>query len=136
MRIIKLSTDEFETPEAFDHYIRTRLPARTPPGLFVCGLQLGKNGLEVGERLVFTLQAQVIYIARAASGVMDNIGPNRDQYPRCFIVDLQAARRVDVSLAEFIQRLRAAGVEARIGGRGWNTFPDSTHTENVVTSLV
>ena len=135
MRIIKLSTDIFEDVDSFDDFILNDLPHRTPPGLFLMGKQIGKDGLDIGERLIFSLDQRVIYIAKAASPVTDNRYDEVDDYERCFQVDLEAAQPVDLSLNEFSKRMNDAGLEVRTGGRGWNRFPDSGISDSIIDSL-
>lgn len=136
MRIVKLSVDEFADEAAFTDYLRNTIPTRPLPGLFLCGHQIAKDALDVGERLVFTLKARVIYVAKAGSNLLDNVYLQPNDYACCFQIDLKSIQSANCSLAELEQRLCRAGVEANLIGRGWNRIEDSEATERGVRSLV
>ena len=71
MRIIKLSKEQFPTLNDARRFFRQELKGRNPPGKFrvTPGRIARKNGLQPAEPLVFTYDAQIIFAARAKSGL-------------------------------------------------------------------
>ena len=87
MRIIKLSTEEFETFEDVVHFFEEDLPQRKPPGKFLLPPGwIAEDGLQCGETLLFTHLATVCYSARAGSVRLENTDEYGDDYPYYFKV--------------------------------------------------
>src|SRR5262245_37083906 len=106
MRIIKLSTDEFETFEKVETFF-TQLSSRTPIGKFrITKGRIAKDGLQIGEKLLFSYRTRVCYFAEAASGVFKNLDEYSEEYPHFFQVNVATLRPASISLYEVEKTLR------------------------------
>src|SRR5262245_41809561 len=119
MRVAKFSDTEFADVVALDAFF-AGLPNRNPPGLVLIPAgQIRADGLAAGEWVLFTYQARLRYVARAASGRQDNTFESRQGFPHCFVVDPASIRAVDLPIGEVERRFREAGVDRSLGGQGW-----------------
>lgn len=137
MRIIKVSTQEFETEDEVISFFEEDLPNRTPRGQFrIPAGWIAEDRLEVGEPLLFSFEGEVLYSARAGSRRRKNSDEYRDEYPFYFRVDMDTLRPVQVSLEKLEKQLRATGRKKSIvHSRGWPTMPDSPSRERLWLSL-
>ena len=127
MRIIKLSSQEFETVddvvEFFEEELLRRIPTgkfRFPPGW------IAEDKLSVGEPILFSYQTTVMYSARAASRRLVNNDEYSNQYPFYFQVDMETVRPVDVSLRALEEQLHHIGkIRTIVQSQGWPTIEDS-----------
>jgi hypothetical protein len=137
MRIIKLSSEEFETVGKVISYFEEDLPMRTPSGQFrIPRGWIAEDGLTVGEPLFFSYQGEVLYSAKAGTGRQNNRDEYSDEYPFYFLVDMKTVRRIAISLEELEERLRATGrTKAIVKSQGWPTLPDSPSRDELWSSL-
>ena len=137
MRIIKMSVDVFETLDVLIQFFQEDLPAHDPPGKFrIPKGRIAEDCLAEREPLLFSYESSVVYTARAASGRCKNRDECSDEYPFYFLVDMETVRRVDVTLVEVEDRLRATGVRKHIvHSQGWPTIPDSPERTGLWLSL-
>jgi hypothetical protein len=96
------------------------LPAREPPGLFFFRRQIGGDALEPGETLLFCYRGSIRYVAKAETGRMDSPSTKRDDYPHCFVINLQSVRATDLPLAVVERQLQEkAALTKSMQGRAW-----------------
>lgn len=128
MRIIKLSSSDpdMSSIEAVHEYFNEKLANRKPQGQFL--LTKGKikpDGLFVGEFVVFTYKAQLVYIVAVNQEVTPNTGSDKKDYPSYFCIDLTTLIPCTGSLKEFNRQLVANKVTNKnFGGQGWVQVPD------------
>ncbi len=133
MRIAKLSRKEFTDENALEAFFEG-LPNRNPPGLFLVKKQIRSDGLAENETILFTYAGRLRYVARAATGRLDNTFEPRPDFPYCFVINPTSIRRTDLAVDELQQRFDAAGIGQRLGGRGW-TVIDNDAAERIVEVL-
>lgn len=81
MRIIKLSTDEFPTVENLLQYFFAELPSRNPKGQFlVTPDRIALDAFNLGERLVFTHKAKVVFSAISKTSLIPYDGKEKIKY--------------------------------------------------------
>jgi hypothetical protein len=139
MRIVKLSKTEagLGTLDGVRRFFLEEMPGRTPPGKFLVSPgRIAKDGLEPGEPLVFTYQARVVFTARAASGLVPN-NDEESEKPTYFVVNLSTLRAADEDFHNVERRYnQAAGASVNlVETQGWNSLPDSAHTDEIWTWL-
>ena len=141
MRFIKLSTNPptgFATLDDVRRFFLADIRQSNPPGKFrVTPGRITQGGLEPGEALVFTYQTRVVFTARAGSGLVPNEDEQRQTYPKYFVVDLATLREADKELQDLERQYNEAtgtGLNLAVS-QGWNTVPDSVHTEEVWARL-
>ncbi|HYV37563.1 MAG TPA: HNH endonuclease [Gemmataceae bacterium] len=140
MRIVKLTNAEarFTTLDGVRRFFLEEMPSRTPPGKFrVTPGRIAKDGLEPGEPIVFTFQARVVFTARAASGLLSNDDEESEKYPTCFLVDLSTLCEANEDFHDVERRYNQAASASVIlvESQGWNSLPDSVHTDAIWTWL-
>ena len=141
MRIVKLSTNPptgFATLDDVRQFFLTDIGQRTPPGRFdVTPGRIAPEKLDLGEALVFTYQARVVFTARAGSGLIQNEDERRQTYPWYFAVDLATLHEADEDFhAVERQYSEAMGADYNLAdNQGWNWLPDSVHTESLWARL-
>jgi hypothetical protein len=97
---------------------------------------ISKDGLALGETLLFSYRGRLRFVAKAASGRLEGTATPHEDYPCCFLVDLGSLRPADVKLPEVEEQLRAeAGLRTSLRGRGWTRIPDSNRAEQVINGL-
>jgi hypothetical protein len=136
MRVVKLSSEEFQSPNNVRRFFVQELSRRTPPGKFrvTPGRIARKDGLRRGEFLLFTHKAQIVFTACANSGLVDNLNDTddmREKYPCYFIVDLGTLQEAEVRLDEFENWYRnlSGKHDKLVRSQGWNRLDDSVHTD-------
>jgi hypothetical protein len=142
MRIVKLSTKEFDDEKDVHLFFKETLPSRATGkvgGKFrIPSRQIAEDGLHADEPLVFSYQAALLYSARAGSGRRTNHDEESEHYPFYFDVNVESIRPVkeSITLRELQERLnRVTGAKRTIAGRGWNSIPDSKATDELWASL-
>jgi hypothetical protein len=139
MRIIKLSQKDKDFPDRnrVDFYFQSKLPNRNPPGRFLLTQgRVAKEGIEIGEPLVFSYKTEITYIALAASGRIDNSDDDVDKYPYYFVVDMESLAPAKGTLSDIESLLSKAGIEKNIvRAQGWPRIQDSPLTENIWNNL-
>jgi Predicted restriction endonuclease len=136
MRLVKLSTIEFEDENVLQRYFSEELHNREPKGLFVFGRQIAANGIEPGETILFSYRSKLRYVGKAKTGRTDNSHPDYPEYSHCFVIKLPV-REANVSLEEVERKLRAeASLQKSLAGQGWTKIPDSERAEKVIEDLL
>ena len=136
MRIVKLAKTEekrFATREGVRRFFLNEIGRRKLRGKFyVTPGRIAPDGLRPGEQLVFTYQARVVFSARAESRLLPNDDAEQEhqKYPNYFVVDLATLREADEDVHDIEREYNIP-----LGGRGWNTLPDSPTTEAVWARL-
>jgi hypothetical protein len=136
MRVVKLSEDVFADEAAVEDFFANVLPQRKPPGLFHCGAQIAKDGLNVAERLLFTYRGHLRFVGRAATGRLPNTFGLQNEYPYCFIVDPHSIQPAIASFGHIEQALAAVGATVSLAGQGWTRVPDSQAAEHAIAALI
>ncbi len=138
MRIVKLSTMEFDTLNDVRRFFIDDLRCGELPGKFrVTAGRIAQDGLAPGEPLLFTHRMRIVFTARAASGLVPNDDAQKQRYPNYFLVDLTTVREVNEDIHEVERQynnLSGAGV-LLVASQAWNRLPDSAHTAEVWTRL-
>jgi hypothetical protein len=118
MRIVKLSSEyEFANVDEVDDYFEN-IGSRNPPGQFrITEGRIAADGLEIGERLIFSYQAAVYYIAQAASGRKNNSDELHVDYPYFFLINLDTLHRIEPISFDEIRQLLGQLHWGR--GQGW-----------------
>jgi hypothetical protein len=78
MRLIKLSKDDkdFVSEESLKYYFHVKLFTRTPSGFFVFPKRhIAANALDPDERILFSYQGNLRYVAKTKTGVEKNTHP-------------------------------------------------------------
>lgn len=117
-------------------FFREQIKERNPPGKFnVTKGSIAPGGLRLGEPLIFSYQAQAVFLGRAGSGLIKD--DQADVSPSFFVVDVDSLREVDEGMDEIERRYNAAtGTTTNITkSQGWNHLPDSAHTEALWSEL-
>ncbi|MDM8524774.1 hypothetical protein QUF80_15505 [Desulfococcaceae bacterium HSG8] len=140
MRIIKLSKEEFPSLNKVKEFFYEYLPSTTPVGKFMLTKRrIAKKGLEQGEKILFSYDSTIRYIAQTASTVLRNEDEKyREKYPSFFLVDLDTLHQAEFSLYEFEKKLHEKTSETKsiVRSQGWPTIPDSQFTEEFWDSLL
>jgi len=138
MRLVKLSTAEFNDIDEVDEFFDEDLPQREPPGkfLFPAGW-IAADGLDESELLLFSFLGQVVRIARAGSGRLQNTDSDQDRYPHYFVVDMTSVRKVDFSVIDLEEAMRnECGVTKSIAvSHGWVLLPNTEAAERIIQRL-
>jgi hypothetical protein len=138
MRLVKLSTAEFDDMDRVDEFFEGDLPQRRPPGQFlITPGWIAEDALDECEVLLFSFLGRVVWVARAGSGRLQNTGRNRGRYPNYFIVDLRTAQKVDFSVSDLEDAMhRRCGVTKSIAvSRGWVRLPNTVAATRLVQTL-
>lgn len=137
MRIIKLSTEEFETIKDVVTYFEEHLPSTNPPERFrITERRITEDGLEIGEPLLFSYQTTVLFTAEAASGRLDNNDEKSDTYPFLFLVNMATLRPSEISLYDIEEQLHQTGErKSLVQSQGRPIIPDSPFSENLWQTL-
>jgi len=136
MRFVKLGKEEFQTLDDVRRVFRQDLPARDPPGKFRVKPRHSHDKLAVGEPLVFTYQARVVFTARAGSTLLPNEDDEREKHPGYFVVNLATLREADEDLHDVERQYNeAAGTDVGLVGQNWNRLRDSVHAEELWARL-
>jgi hypothetical protein len=143
MRIVKLSTQEFDDEKDvgsfFNETLRSRATGKAGGKFRIPSGWIAEDGLYVDEPLVFSHQAVLLYSARAGTGRRTNHDEESEHYPFYFDVNVESIRPVKerITLLELQERLeRVTGIKRNIAARqGWNSIPDSTATDELWDSL-
>lgn len=140
MRVIKLNTTkEFPALEDLERYFDNDLPSRNPPGKFrLTKGRIAEDGLQPGERVIFSYKCCVCFVAYAASGRMENTDEYQNDYPYFFIIDLDHVRQTNFSLQKLEDRLLHKSNEKKyiVRTQGWPRISDTKITESIVESLI
>ncbi|HAM52380.1 MAG TPA: hypothetical protein DCP92_17420 [Nitrospiraceae bacterium] len=141
MRIIKLSPEDIDFPDrnSVDVYFRQTLPNRNLAGQFLLTKgRIAENGIDQGELLIFSYKTEVVYLARANSNRIPNMGPQRTIYPFYFLVDLPTVTQGKGTLYEVEEALEEAlhGVTNIVKTQGWPRFADSQALEEVWNQFI
>ncbi len=135
MRIIKLSPKDIDFPDrssVYD-YFRIKSPSRSPVGQFLLTRsRIAEEGISVGEPIIFSYEAEITHIAKAASGRLLNAGGDRETYPFYFIVDMSTDFLAKGSLADLENALSAIGINKNIiRTQGWPRILDSLEADKI-----
>jgi hypothetical protein len=138
MRVVKMIAipGVFDDEAAVDNFFTNVLPNRVPPGLFHINHEIAADGLEPGERLLFTYRGRLRFVGLSATGRQANTFGLQDTYPNCFIVEPASIQPADATLDEVEAALADQGVVVHLASRGWNQTPDSQAVEDAVSVLV
>ncbi len=119
MRVIKLSNqDEMSRTEKDMHEFLTKIIyERNPKGKFYTGTRgkIAKNSLAIGELLILTYEAKIVYFAHVASGVEEE---RSGKYlgKKYFCIDMDTCKRCnDKGIKELGDRIGEKFI-----GRPWN----------------
>ena len=139
MRVIKLNiAKEFPTFEKLKHYFEYDLPSRNPPGKFLLPKGwIAEDGLQPGERILFSYRCYIRFVAYSVSGRMKNYNQDQIRYPYFFVINLPA-RRVNFSLQSLEDRLKRekGNVKCIVRTQGWPKISDTKITKSIVESLI
>ena len=138
MRLVKLSTQEFEDLNKVNEYFQNVLPQRTPPGKFMIPKGwIAEDRLSEGELVLFSFNSRVVRVAQAASGRRANDDPEFADYPYYFLVDLDTLREVEFSVEDLERSMQnECGVTKSIAvAHGWVLLPDTPAATQVVERL-
>jgi hypothetical protein len=134
MRIIKLSNRDKDFPDrkSVDNYFQHKLPNRNPPGKFLLTKgRLAKDGIKIGEQLIFSYKTEIVYIAFSASERMENFDNDGDMYPFYFIIDMDSLVSAKGYLSDIESICAKAGIEKNIvRAQGW------PHIQESVTEII
>lgn len=140
MRIVKLSSSDPDmvTIEAVHEYFNDKLAARQPQGKFLLTKgRIKSDGLSIGEIVVFTYKANLVYFAFVSQEVTQNEDPDSSEYPSYFCIDLATLTPCTGTLSEFNQRLIQQGVtDKKFGGQGWVQVPSAESNPNLESFLI
>ena len=129
MRIIKLSPSDPDMPsiEAVHEYFNEKLASRIPQGRFLLTKgRIKPDGLSIGEFVVFTYKAKLVYIAVVSQEVTPNLDNDKDDYPSYFCIDLATLTSCKGTLSEFNKKLIDNHVtDKSFGGQGWVQVPEA-----------
>jgi hypothetical protein len=130
MRIIKLSKKDKDmaTPLRVDNYFENTLPNRTPPGKFlVTKGRIAENGLHYSEKLIFSYEGKIIYVAKILSSRNENVGFDSADYPFYFTIDLSTLSRAKGTLMGLEDKLGQKGLLSKniVQSQGWPRLEDS-----------
>lgn len=134
MRIIKLSPElGFTKPSDVEDFFEFDLRNRQDGRFRITKGRIRVDGLEIGEEVLFSLEGQVYYIARAASGRQDNDDQFSAELPFYFEVDISTLRRVNISLHEIERRLHTETNETKhiVQARGWPEIRNQGFVNNL-----
>jgi hypothetical protein len=135
MRIVKMSTEEFDTVDEIVSYFEEELPERGGKFRIPAGW-IAEDGLKKGEPMFFSYQGTVFYSAKADCGRRDNHDEFSDKYPFYLQIDVETICRVQLSLDELEEKLLATGrKESIVHSQGWPTMPDSPERDKLWSSL-
>ena len=134
MRIIKLSSEDIDFPDraAVANYFEMKLPRDIAGQFLLTKGRIRKDGIGVGEPLIFTYKGQISYVAKASSGRFINSGSDRGTYPFYFIVDVNTIAPAQGSLADLEDKLRNLEISKNIvKSQGWPMIKDSPEIERI-----
>ena len=139
MRIIKLSDKDIDFPDRkrVEFYFQSKLPDRNPPGKFLLTKgRVAKDGIEIGEQIIFSYKTEITHIALSASGRIDNTDDDKNMYPFYLVVDMDSLFPAKGNLSDIESMFSKAGIEKNIvRTQGWPSIPDSPVTENIWNNL-
>ncbi len=119
-----------------DKFFRNILPSKEPPGRFnITKGMIAADGMEPGEKIVFSYDTQCVYIASTKSGRLDDTS-NYD-YPHYFIIDVEKIIPAKGQLVDLETKLHELGVlepNATIMSRGWRRLDLSENQEVLILS--
>ena len=119
------------TWEKVRKYFETDLLKTDPPGQFLVTRNRAakSDGISAGEKLIFSWQAQIIYVGVAASDLRDYRGPQEweYEYPSYFLVDLAMLWRAQGSLEKLETEVLQQGLHSKriVRSQGWPRLVDS-----------
>jgi 5-methylcytosine-specific restriction endonuclease McrA len=143
MRIIKLSQEDpdMKTREMVDDFFINYLPGEDGERFSIKKGLISKDNFSPGERLVFSYNTEIVYVAYSKSGILNKEPgePHASTYPYYFLVEpssiVAAAGRLSVLEAE----LAKLGIKKRITVQGWPhiVFPKDLegHEDRIFNSL-
>jgi hypothetical protein len=136
MRLVKLGTREFPNQSDPQAFFAQELPSRKPPGLFPCK-QIGKNGLQPDETVLFTYRCRLRFVAKAKTGRKNNIYVRQADYPHCFEIDMKSLRRADVPLEEVEHQFRSqSGFQKSRRAQAWTRISGSDQAKQIIDTLL
>ena len=109
MRIIKLSKvdEDFSNRDMVGEYFEKKLKNKVPEGKFeLTKTRIAKNGISPNEKLIFTYEGEIVYLAEAATGRETNKGKQTEKYPYCFYIDMESVRPGHGALATLESKLK------------------------------
>lgn len=115
MRIIKLSDkdEEMRTSEMVREYFEESLPTKHGGKFLLTAGRISTDGIKPGEKLVFTLNGDIVYVGIAASERRKYTGTQdwpSQFYPFYFLVDTNQIYRAKGSLVQFEDELHDHGL--------------------------
>lgn len=139
MRLVKLSTAEFESIDKVDKFFDHDLRQREPHGRFLFPRGwIAEDGLAKSELLLFSFLGRVVRVARAKSGRLRNTDVQRGRYPYYFVVDMETVQKgFPFTVTDLEEALRReSGVTKSVAAsRGWVRLPDTDTATHVVRRL-
>lgn len=151
MRIVKMTEHEFNDAPEVDDFFENELPKRKHPGRFrmLCTNsnakpKIGKNGLSVNEKLIFTFKNKILWIGEADSGRCPNIkdekGVDLKKYPFYFVVKIETLRKLKKPkpLKDFENELRAIYPDLKnlAKSQGWPIIEENEKTEKMWKNII
>jgi hypothetical protein len=123
MRIIKLShrDKDFPNRKSVDYYFLHKLSNRNPAGKFLLTKgRIAKDGIEIGEQLIFSYKTEILYMALSASGRIENLDEDVDMYPFYFLIDMDSLTPAKGNLSDIESLCVDAGINKNIvRAQGW-----------------
>lgn len=140
MRIIKLShkDPDMETQEMVDHFFNVTLNERTPPGKFrLTETRIGKDGMYIGEKLIFTYKGKIVYVAESKSGRIVNSDKDLIEYPYLFLIDMSSLIKAKGDLIELEKILFSKKLINKniVQSQGWPKLDDSEELFSIWETL-
>lgn len=97
---------------------------------------MAKDGIEIGEQLIFSYKTEITYIGLSASGRINNSDKYIDMYPFYFVVDMDALFPAKGDLSDIESMFLKAGIEKKlVRTRVWPRIQDSPVTESVWNNM-
>lgn len=102
MRVIKLAKEEFPLREDVDEYFRSPESDFHRRGFIFPKGRIAEDGVQPGEIVVFTYNAQAAYLAEATGPREDYDGPECPEKPFRLPLDTGSLEAIDVSLHDLL----------------------------------
>lgn len=124
MRIIKFSKEDEDFPciDMAANFFEMKLNSTEPKGKFeITKGRISQNGLERKEKLVFSYNGQMIYMAEAATGRERNRPEYSTRYPNYFCIDMATLKPIKGKLGELEKKLQQKKIHSKniVKSQGW-----------------
>ena len=132
MRIIKLSPEDPDMKDRgmVDLFFNKKLRERKPRGQFLITKgRISEKGISPGEMLVFSYNGEIVYLALSKSGRLTTTGPEANNYPFYFCVDISTIVKGKRSLHELEKEINAS--KHIVKTQGWPSFKDSLELKRI-----